>query len=79
MAQEGDEGDGDTHCNEDCSDFGQAAPCERAHLWVSRELHCSDGYESNPRCLKGKFNKKIKRNIEPNVPSSASSFMLLAC
>lgn len=42
MAQEGDEGYGDTHCDEDDGDFRQAAPCERANLWVSRVLQRSD-------------------------------------
>lgn len=32
MAQEGDQGYGDTHRNEDYSDFRQAAPCKSAHL-----------------------------------------------
>lgn len=32
MAQEGDEGDDGTNCNEDYSNFRQAVPCEGSHL-----------------------------------------------
>lgn len=52
MAQEGDEGYGDTHCNEDYGDFRQAAPSKSAHLWVSGVLHHSNSDKGNPRCLK---------------------------
>lgn len=56
MAYDGDEGYGDTHCNEDYSDLSQGAPRQRAQLWVSRVLQCSDSDEGDPRCLKDKFN-----------------------
>lgn len=59
MAQEGDEGYGDTHSNEDYGDFRQANPCKCADLSVSRVLQRSNGNEGNPGCLKNKFNSWI--------------------
>lgn len=63
MTQERDEGYGDTHCDEDYSDFRQGAPCESAYLRVSGVLQYSDNDEGNPRCLKEKKKKKNPTNL----------------
>lgn len=51
MAKDRDQDYGDTHYNEDSSDFRQAAPCKSVQLWESHALQHSDGDEGDPRCL----------------------------
>lgn len=86
MAQQGDEGYGGTHCNEDYGDFRQAAPCKSAYLRVSRVLQRSDSDEGDARSLKNKFNNwtlmqcfTVRSDIKPSEPRSAGDLMLPTC